>query len=153
MKKWQFVAVASVCSLSLLSLNGCTPGNNTQGATLAGAAAGGIIGGSLFHGSGSWMGAATGAIIGSVVGNQVGRYMDRQDEMNMQRAITTVPVGQQATWTNDKQVTYTVQPVKQYQQQGQYCREYRTSVKIDGQWKRAYGKACRQPDGSWKIVS
>lgn len=153
MKKWQVVAVASACSLSLVGLTGCTPGNNTQGATLAGAAAGGIIGGSLFHGSGSWMGAAAGAVVGSVIGNQVGQYMDRQDQLNMQRAITTVPVGQQATWTNDKQVTYKVQPVKQYHKQGRYCREYKTSVKIDGQWKRAYGKACRQPDGSWKIVS
>lgn len=34
-----------------------------------------------------------------------------------------------------------------------YCREYTREVMVDGQPSRAYGKACRQPDGSWRIVS
>ena len=89
----------------------------------------------------------------ATVGNQVGQYMDRQDKRNMQQAISTVPVGKQAKWTNSKQVTYVVRPTKQYYTGRRYCREYQTSVKIDGRWKRAYGKACRQPDGSWRVVS
>ncbi len=151
MKKLVAVAVSTVCAVSLLS--GCTPGNNTTGSTVVGAAAGGLLGAAVFSGPGSWIGVAAGALIGGVVGNQVGQYMDRQDKANMQRAISTVPVGQKATWTNSKDVTYTVQPIKQYHKKGHYCREYKTSIKIDGKWKRAYGTACRKPDGSWKIVS
>lgn len=30
------------------------------------------------------------------------------------------------------------------------CREYQTTVMIDGKPQKAYGKACRQPDGTWK---
>lgn len=33
-----------------------------------------------------------------------------------------------------------------------YCREFQREVIIDGKPERAYGTACLQPDGSWKIV-
>jgi len=35
---------------------------------------------------------------------------------------------------------------------GDYCREYRHTVTIEGQRREAYGHACRQPDGSWRMV-
>lgn len=34
-----------------------------------------------------------------------------------------------------------------------YCREFTKVVTIGGQAQSAYGQACRQPDGSWQIVS
>lgn len=34
----------------------------------------------------------------------------------------------------------------------QYCREFQREVIIDGKPEHAYGTACLQPDGSWKIV-
>jgi hypothetical protein len=30
------------------------------------------------------------------------------------------------------------------------CREYQTTIMIGGKPEKAYGKACRQPDGTWK---
>jgi len=30
------------------------------------------------------------------------------------------------------------------------CREYQTTIMIGGKREKAYGKACRQPDGTWK---
>ncbi|MDH3703075.1 MAG: hypothetical protein OEU46_17350 [Alphaproteobacteria bacterium] len=33
------------------------------------------------------------------------------------------------------------------------CREFQESIVIDGKPQRAYGTACRQPDGTWKRVS
>ncbi len=33
------------------------------------------------------------------------------------------------------------------------CREYDTVAEIDGRLQRLYGRACRQPDGSWKFVN
>ncbi|MEA2778548.1 MAG: hypothetical protein QOK29_92 [Rhodospirillaceae bacterium] len=33
----------------------------------------------------------------------------------------------------------------------QICREYQTNTIIDGKPQRAYGTACLQPDGTWRI--
>ena len=34
-----------------------------------------------------------------------------------------------------------------------YCREYSRSAVIDGRKVEAYGKACRQSDGTWRIIN
>ena len=45
-------------------------------------------------------------------------------------------------------------PVRTVQQaDGTYCREFQQTVTVGGRTEEAYGTACRQPDGSWKIVS
>lgn len=36
-------------------------------------------------------------------------------------------------------------------QQG-YCREYSTTIVVDGRTQPAYGTACQQPDGTWEAV-
>jgi len=33
------------------------------------------------------------------------------------------------------------------------CREFQQQVMIDGRPQKAHGRACRQPDGSWRIVN
>ncbi|HLO77684.1 MAG TPA: hypothetical protein VK196_14600 [Magnetospirillum sp.] len=35
---------------------------------------------------------------------------------------------------------------------GRYCREYQTTVRVDGASQPAYGTACLMPDGQWRIV-
>ncbi len=156
MRNWLVVGLIAVAGLDLA---GCTPGNNTMGATGVGAVAGGLIGNQIFHGKNAFAGVIAGALIGGVIGNQIGQYMDRQDKINMQSAIINTPVGQQASWTsnqagpnNSAPVTYTVKPVKAYQNtSNQYCREYQTTIVVEGKTQQAYGKACRTPDGQWKI--
>jgi hypothetical protein len=32
------------------------------------------------------------------------------------------------------------------------CREFQQTIVVNGQEQPGYGKACRQPDGTWKIV-
>lgn len=34
-----------------------------------------------------------------------------------------------------------------------YCREYTRPVQIGGRTQEAYGQACLQPDGAWRIVN
>ena len=36
---------------------------------------------------------------------------------------------------------------------GQTCREYQTTVTVNGQPQPSHGTACLQPDGSWRIVN
>ena len=33
------------------------------------------------------------------------------------------------------------------------CREYQTTINIGGRPQQAVGMTCRQPDGSWRIVT
>lgn len=147
------IILVSVLGFLAFEMAGCTPGNNTMGSTAAGAVAGGLLAHAAFGNSGA-AGVIGGALLGGIIGDQVGQYMDRRDEENMQRAVSTVPVGQQAQWTNSKGTQYTVTPVKNYESSNnQYCREYQTTVTVNGQSQKAYGKACRQPDGSWKLVN
>ena len=72
-----------------------------------------------------------------------------------QKALETAPTGRSVAWRNpDNEHSGTVTPVKTYQTAtGTYCREYEQIVTIEGKKEKAYGTACRQPDGSWKIVN
>ncbi|MCX7120865.1 MAG: glycine zipper domain-containing protein [Gammaproteobacteria bacterium] len=156
MKNVKKYILAGVIAITALDMAGCTPGNNVPGSTAAGGIAGGLIGGAAS--GGNVYGIIGGALLGGIIGNQVGQYMDRQDKINMQSAIINTPVNREATWTSDKAgpngtpVTYTVKPIKNYHSPShQYCREYQTTVTVAGKDQKAYGKACRQPDGSWKI--
>jgi len=36
---------------------------------------------------------------------------------------------------------------------GSFCREYTSMAEVGGKSETAYGRACRQDDGSWKIAS
>ena len=36
---------------------------------------------------------------------------------------------------------------------GQYCREYQTTVYVAGRPQPSYGTACLQPDGVWRVVN
>ena len=50
--------------------------------------------------------------------------------------------------------TGAVTPVRTYQTStGQYCREYTQTITIGGEKHKSYGTACRESDGSWKIVN
>jgi surface antigen len=146
------LAVASL-SLSFL-LAGCAPLNNEGAGTLTGGVVGGLLGSQFGSGSGKVMAAAGGALLGAYLGGQIGKTMDRQDRMEMQRALETAPTGRAVVWSNpDTGYRYTVQPVRTYYYQQQPCREYLTKAIIDGRTQKIHGKACRQADGSWRVVN
>ncbi len=72
----------------------------------------------------------------------------------MQNAIIVTPVHETVVWTNEETgVMYRVTPTRVYYYEGRYCREYTSRVYMNGQWRTAYGRACKMPDGSWRIVS
>tara|TARA_B100001173_G_scaffold173199_1_gene149579 strand:+ start:507 stop:968 length:462 start_codon:yes stop_codon:yes gene_type:complete len=151
----QIMTFTCAALMAATMMTGCTPGNNTGGATMTGAALGGLLGGAVTGGDDKWAGALAGALIGGALGNQIGKHMDAQDQKNMQSAITTTPVGSQAQWTNQQtDTTYKVTPTKQYtSSSNQYCREYTTTVTVEGKTQTAYGRACKQSNGQWKVVS
>ncbi len=158
--------IKSLIKLSLLavlaiSLAACTrdSGPKETGGTLIGAAAGGLLGAQFGSGSGKLAATAAGVLLGAWVGNEVGRSLDRADRLAMahttQTALETGPSNESVVWNNpDTGHRGTVTPQPAYQTpQGQYCRECQQTVTIGGRTEQAYGTACRQPDGTWKVVS
>ena len=145
----------AVITLSLsVVMAGCTQVNNEGMGTVAGGVVGGLLGSQFGSGSGKVAAAAGGALIGAILGGKIGQYMDRQDQMQMQQALESAPTGKQVSWKNpDSGNQYTVKPTRTYYTHEQPCREYITHAVIGGKNQQIYGKACRQADGSWKVVS
>ena len=76
--------------------------------------------------------------------------------MTLQSTLETAPKGTTASWNNpDSGNAGTVMPVRTVRRytDGTYCREFQQTVTVGGRTEEAYGTACRQADGSWKIVS
>lgn len=145
--------LVTALSLSIL-LSGCAQVNNEGAGALTGGVVGGLLGSQFGGGSGKVAAAAGGALIGAFLGGQVGKYMDRQDRMEMQRALETAPTGKSVSWKNpDNGNKFTVKPTRTYYKSNQPCREYVTHAMIGGKKEQIYGKACRQADGAWKVVS
>lgn len=112
-------------------------------AALAGGGAGWIVGGALL-----------GGLAGGVIGNQLDRRDKRMAEGAAQKAFEHNRTGQASVWNNpDSGHSGSITPTRTYQQNGQYCREYKQTISVGGQAETAYGTACRQPDGTWKIQS
>lgn len=141
-----------------LTLAGCetTPGPKATIGGLGGAAAGGLLAAAARGGP---AGIAAGVILGGLVGGAIGDRLDaadrREAERAAQRALETAPSGSSVAWRNPDSGHYgNVTPVRTYQNRtGQYCREYQQTVIIGGSKNEAYGTACRQSDGSWKIMN
>ena len=127
--------------------------------TLIGAAGGGRLGAQVGKGKGQLAATAAGALLGAMIGNEVGKSLDRADRLYMRqtrgKALETRRAGVKSTWVNPDSGhsgTITPQPAVE-QSDGSYCREFQETVTISGQQETAYGTACRQPDGTWKIVN
>ncbi len=144
-----------VVSLSLsVFLAGCAQVTNEGVGTITGGVVGGLLGSQFGGGSGKVAAAAGGALLGAFMGGKMGQYMDRQDKIEMQRALETAPVGKSVRWKNpDNGNQYRVKPTRTYYSNKQPCREYITNAIIGGKSQQIYGKACRQTDGSWRVVN
>jgi surface antigen len=121
---------------------------------LLGGAAGGVIASEAVSGDGRTVAIIGGTILGAVVGGSIGRSMDEVDQTCVGQALEHAPDGEEIVWNSPEDGSrYQVTPTGSYQDQaGQYCREYQTTAEIAGQHQQTYGVACRQPDGSWRLV-
>ena len=141
-----------------LSLNACSTNEDTG--TLLGGVIGGILGAEVGgKGGGEMFAIVVGTMAGAAIGGSIGRKLDKYDREMMERttqnALETSPSGQSSQWVNpDSGHSGTIVPQPAYTNDtGQYCREYQQTVIVGGEEQQAYGTACRQPDGAWKIVA
>jgi surface antigen len=141
--------------LAVAVLTGCQ--NSQQTGTVLGALGGAAAGYAI--GDGKWWAVGAGALVGGVVGNQIGAYLDERDRQqaysSANYALNNNADGQTTTWSNPQKGTggYTT-PTSTYQSaSGGTCRTYQTGVTANGQSQSGTGQACRQPDGTWKLVN
>lgn len=149
----------ALVALVALSLGACdTYGQKETGGTLIGAGLGGLLGSQFGGGTGKLAMTALGVVGGGLLGNQIGRSLDRADQGYAVRAsqqAAAAPIGETVTWNNPQSGNYgSYTPTREgYQAStGAYCREYQQEIVVGGQRKQGYGQACRQPDGSWKVI-
>jgi len=151
-RNYKILALLVLISFALI---GCE-GHKAVGGGVGGAAAGGFLGHAFGGGAAGIIG---GAIAGSLIGAAIGDRMDaadrRESERAAQRAFETAPSGQATQWSNPDNGNHgTITPTRTFQaDSGEYCREYQQTVVIGGEEQQAHGTACRQPNGSWRIVN
>lgn len=150
----------AVVFVGLVMLTGCqSTGSKELIGTLGGAGLGGLAGSQVGNGDGKLVAVAVGVLGGAFLGKSIGKNLDEVDQMmaakSQQRALEAGPSNKPMRWKNpDTGNAGAVTPKPAYQDEtGQYCREFQQEVTVGGKTEQAYGKACRQPDGSWKIVS
>jgi surface antigen len=123
-----------------------------------GAVLGGMIGGAagsqIGKGNERTVATITGAVIGILVGQSIGRSMDRVDQNCTGQTLEYAPDHVRVSWSDPESGNrYAVTPLRTYPASAdRYCREYQTDAIIGGKRQQVYGTACRQPDGSWKMM-
>lgn len=133
--------------------------NKQEVGTVLGGVGGAIAGAQFGKGDGKLVTTAIGALLGAGIGNSVGASLDKADiaynDRTSQRALETAQPGQTLPWNNPKSGNSgSITPSNYYtNNDGQYCREFSQKITVGGKTENGYGTACRQPDGSWQIVS
>ncbi len=155
MKQLAMSVSALIVSMALVSAPAMAGQKQTLG-TILGAGAGGLLGSQVGSGKGQLVGVAVGTLLGAGLGNSVGKSLDAADQaamsQTMNQGMESTPSGQTVAWKNPDSGhagTYTPQPAYQTDN-GQYCREFQQTIIIGGKEEKAFGTACRQPDGSWQ---
>ncbi len=159
MSKHMRILAAGALSLTLLA--GCQTtdaGTKQTVGAIGGAVLGGFLGSKVGGGSGQLIATGAGAVLGGLLGSSVGKSLDDVDRVMMERtsqaSLEHTKAGSTSTWSNpDTGNSGSVTPTKTYQaSSGEYCREYRQTIVVGGKEEEAFGTACRQPDGTWKIT-
>jgi len=156
------MTIKTVAAATLIALFAAACSNNPYGekqtvGAVGGAALGGLLGSQFGDGTGRLVATGAGVLIGGLIGSEVGRTMDEQDRMRANEAVTeahSAPLGETIVWNNpDSGHSGTVTPVRDgATSSGLYCREFQQTITVGGETQTAYGTACRQPDGTWRIV-
>lgn len=153
------LALVLVAAVGLGACANRDAGPKQTGGVVVGAVAGGVAGSMVGKGTGRLVMTGLGTLLGAYIGSEVGKSLDKADRLaaanTAQQTFEYNKTGQAGAWQNpDNGHSGTVTPTKTYQQvDGSYCREYQQTVTVGGKTEQAYGTACRQPDGSWKIVN
>jgi len=118
-----------------------------------------LVGSTIGSGSGQQVAQGVGAIVGVFVGRQLARDLtDGDNELfgeTVDDSLENDDTGDTSTWENPDSgnagsVTPTSDPYETVS--NTQCRDFESTIVVEGEVETANGRACRQDDGSWKIV-
>ena len=118
---------------------------------------GGLVGSQIGDGKGRNAAIVAGALLGTLAGSEIGRRLDEADRIKMGTATTDAlnnyKIGKSRRWQSDRpDIAGAVTPTRDYtNENGNYCREIKQTVVINGETKQEMGQACREKDGSWSL--
>ena len=156
--KQRFVNVLAVL-LAVVVVAGCGPNGiaKEEAGALIGAGLGGLAGSFIGDGGGQLVAVGVGTMLGAILGSEVGKSLDRADRLALAQAqhdaLEYGESGTSTTWQNpDSGNSGEIVPQPAYQQaDGTFCREFQQTIVVGAELQAAYGTACRQSDGSWKL--
>ena len=144
--------------------SGCNDVDIAVGTGLGGLV-GGIIGSQFGKGSGKTAATIGGVILGGIAGNAIAKDAckdKRQDAYYYNNAyydsFNDPEEDERYEWNNPYTNNHGYVSAGEYYEDGYQdydgpCREFTQTVYIDGRPEQAMGVACRQPNGTWRIVS
>ncbi len=159
MKKALCKALIAILAIAVLS--GCAQmGINKQtGGAVLGGLAGGVIGAVFGSGTGQILGAIAGTLVGAFIGSEIGKRLDERDRLLMgqstEEALESSLSAKVNTWRNPDtghSGTVVAKPAVE-KPDGGICREFTQTVTAEGKTEKATGTACREPDGTWKVIN
>ena len=156
--KHQILAIVAAAALFLSACEGMEERPGETMGTLIGAGVGAIVGSKIGSGRGQSVATAIGVLAGAWAGGQLGKTLDEQDQQQAEQVaqgtLENNQSGVSSTWSNpDSGNSGTITPVNTYQTaSGEDCRDFESTITVDGKTEAAQGRACRQADGSWLIV-
>jgi surface antigen len=94
---------------------------------------------------------------GSLIGAQIGRSMDQIDQACVARILEFAPDRAAIRWFGAPKMDYggpafAITPLRTFERDGKFCREYQALATIAGQDEQSYGTACRMIDGVWQTA-
>ncbi|BAE49691.1 RT0821/Lpp0805 family surface protein [Paramagnetospirillum magneticum] len=149
--------VSALLALSLLG--GCADAKLGQtGGAILGGIGGGLLGSQFGGGIGRVLMTSLGAALGAYAGSELGKKLDKADKEEVLKAEEKAqdgPVGETIAWSNPQSGNSgTVTPVSENTDaQGRTCRDYQSTITVDGKDETVTGTACKQADGSWSAVN
>lgn len=152
-------ALVGGVALSLI-LAGCSwdDSRSEKLGTVVGGVVGGILGSKVGGGTGKNVAIVIGATLGAMWGKDIAKGLTEEDQVFSQRTTQDTleygKPGERVSWSNpDSGNSGSVTPDEVYtSQDGQDCREFETTVQVEGEERTAMGTACRNADGEWQVV-
>lgn len=102
---------------------------------------------------------APGVPAGTYVGSGLGAKLEAEDRTFLRRytqdALEYNRLWQVSEWRNPRSGSAgSVMPVRTYRTgQGRHCREFETTLSVAGEdARRAIRRACREDDGTWRLI-
>ena len=148
-----FVKKLVPAAMAVALLAGCV--NTTQEATKSAESVGGTISSKYGNASGKVASSGTGPLLGAFIGGAAIEPSDAAAAETAAKRAYAAPVGDQVGWNNPATGHHgsLITTREGYNNAGQYCREFRQTVTTKNKTELAYGTACKQGDGTWKIVA